>query len=127
MTIELNHTIVNCRDQDESARFLVEVLALPEPTTFGPFTVVEVDNGVSLDFISTEEPLLVEHYAFLVDDATWDATLRRITERGITYWADPARTLPGEHNTHDGGRGLYWAEPSGHLYEIITKPYGSGA
>jgi hypothetical protein len=32
---------------------------------------------------------------------------------------------PGEINTNDGGRGVYWEEPSGHFLEIITRPYGS--
>jgi catechol 2,3-dioxygenase-like lactoylglutathione lyase family enzyme len=126
MTIQLNHTIVNVRDQQQSAQFLVDMLGLAAPTRFGPFTVVQVDNEVSLDFRSTDDALLVEHYAFLVDDDTFDQVLGRIRERQLTFWADPARTKPGEFNTHDGGRGLYWAEPSGHLLEIITKPYGSG-
>lgn len=26
----------------------------------------------------------------------------------------------------DGGRGLYFEDPNGHLHEIITRPYGSG-
>lgn len=42
------------------------------------------------------------------------------------YWADPHMSKPGEVNTNDGERGLYWEQPSGHLLEIITRPYGSG-
>ncbi|MEX2496999.1 MAG: hypothetical protein WD448_12970 [Woeseia sp.] len=41
--------------------------------------------------------------------------------------ADPARTRPGEINRHDGGRGVYFRGPNGHLLEIITRPYGSGS
>jgi hypothetical protein len=44
----------------------------------------------------------------------------------VTFWADPFKERAGQWNTDDGGRGLYWEEPSGHLLEIITKPYGSG-
>ena len=29
-------------------------------------------------------------------------------------------------NHHDGGRGVYFEDPNGHLLEIITRPYGSG-
>ena len=32
-----------------------------------------------------------------------------------------------EINRHDGGRGVYFPDPSGHFLEIITRPYGSGA
>ena len=34
---------------------------------------------------------------------------------------------PGEVNTNDGGRGVYWEDPSGHVLEILTRPYGSGS
>ena len=80
---------------------------------------------VSLDFI--EEPGEPQHYAFLVTEDEFDAIFGRITERGLTYWADPGRRRPGETNTNDGGRGVYWEEPSGHFLEIITRPYGSGS
>ncbi|MDB5445849.1 MAG: glyoxalase [Phenylobacterium sp.] len=45
--------------------------------------------------------------------------------RGEDYWADPARRQAGEINTHYGGRGVYFCDPSGHFLEIITRPYGS--
>jgi catechol 2,3-dioxygenase-like lactoylglutathione lyase family enzyme len=124
MAVQLNHTIVHARDKRESATFLSGILGLPEPTPYGPFLVVEAANGVSLDFI--EEPGEPQHYAFLVTEEEFDAIFDRITERGLTYWADPARRRPGEINTNDGGRGLYWEDPSGHFLEIITRPYGSG-
>ncbi|WP_373420391.1 VOC family protein [Mesorhizobium sp. L48C026A00] len=38
----------------------------------------------------------------------------------------PANESRGETNDHDGGRGLYFEDPNGHLLEIITRPYGSG-
>jgi hypothetical protein len=41
-------------------------------------------------------------------------------------WADPGRRQSGEINTDDRGCGVYWQDPSGHLLEIITRPYGSG-
>ena len=67
-----------------------------------------------------------QHYAFLVGETEFDEILDRIRARGLTYWADPFRRQPGEINTNDGGRGVYWEEPSGHFLEIITRPYGSG-
>jgi catechol 2,3-dioxygenase-like lactoylglutathione lyase family enzyme len=126
MPIKLNHTIIHARDKRASANFLAEVLGLPEPTTFGPFLVVQVDNEVSLDFVDDPEPH-PQHYAFLVSEPEFDAVFGRIRERGLTYWADPGRSRPGEINTNDGGRGVYWDDPDGHFLEIITRPYGSGA
>ena len=124
MGVQLNHTIVNVRDKTESATFVADVLGLPPPTPYGPFLVVDVENSVSLDFLDVEV-LHPQHYAFLVGEDDFDAILARIRERGLTFWADPFRRRAGEWNTNDGGRGLYWEEPSGHLLEIITRPYGS--
>jgi catechol 2,3-dioxygenase-like lactoylglutathione lyase family enzyme len=128
VAVQLNHHIVHARDPEASARFMTEVLGLPEPGTFGPFVVVDTANGVSLDFIGTDDPthLVPNHYAFLVTEGEFDEILGRIQERGLDYWADPGQRRPGEINRNDGGRGVYWEDPGGHLLEIITRPYGSG-
>ena len=126
MPIELNHTIVHSRDAQASAAFLAELLGRPTPVRFGPFHTVELDNGVTLDFIQADEVSLVEHYAFLVSEDEFDQVLERIRARELPYWADPAHQQPGRINHHDGGRGVYWNDPDGHYLEIITRPYGSG-
>jgi hypothetical protein len=125
MSVELNHTIVHARDKQASATFLADLLGRAAPTPFGPFLVVQVDNDVSLDYLETRDPK-PQHYAFLVGESDFDAIFGRIRERGLPYWADPHHTQPGEINTNDGGRGLYWDDPDGHVLEIITRPYGSG-
>ena len=126
MAVRLNHTIVTVRDKHESATFLAEMLGLDAPTPFGPFLVVQVDNDVSLDFADGRGPVTPQHYAFLVGEPEFDEIFGRIRDRGLPYWADPGRRRPGEVNTNDGGRGVYWEDPSGHFLEIITRPYGSG-
>jgi catechol 2,3-dioxygenase-like lactoylglutathione lyase family enzyme len=123
MTIQLNHTIVHSRDQAEAARFLAEILGVAEPTQYGPFLVVQLGE-VSLDFADEPGPITPQHYAFLVSEPEFDAIFGRIRERGLNYWADPFRRRPGEINTNDGGRGVYWLDPNGHVLEIITRPYG---
>ncbi len=127
MAVQLNHTIVNARDSRASAAYVAELLGLPAPTTFGPFQVVEVANGVSLDYMDADGDITPQHYALLVDDADFDDIFGRITSRDLPHWADPSRSRPGEINTHDGGRGVYFEDPDGHFLEIITRPYGSGS
>jgi catechol 2,3-dioxygenase-like lactoylglutathione lyase family enzyme len=125
MPIELNHTIVAARDRRAAARFLADVLGLPKPTSFGPFTVVELDNGVSLDFADARE-VVTQHYAFLISEDDFDAVVARLRERAVETFADPGHRTSG-HNTNDGGRGLYFSSPDGHNLEVLTRPYGSGA
>lgn len=126
MSVKLNHTIVWCRDKQKSATFLTEILGRPRPIRFGPFLVVEVDNGASLDFHETDGEIAPQHYAFLIGEDDFDDIYGRIRDRGLEYWADPARTRRGEINRNDGGRGVYFEDPDGHLLEILTRPYGSG-
>ena len=61
-----------------------------------------------------------------MNEAEFDAIFLRIKDRGLSYWADPYRRKEGQINTWDGGRGVYWDDPNGHLLEIITRLYGSG-
>jgi catechol 2,3-dioxygenase-like lactoylglutathione lyase family enzyme len=126
MSIQLNHTIVFAHDPAASAAFLAEILERRAPVRYGPFHVVELDNGVSLDYMRSDE-VHWQHYAFIVSEAEFDVIWGRIRERGLPYWADPFHQVPAEINRNDGGRGLYWDDPNGHSLEIITRPYGSGA
>jgi catechol 2,3-dioxygenase-like lactoylglutathione lyase family enzyme len=125
MPAQLNHTIVWCHDRHRSSAFMAEMLGLPPPRTFLHFEIVDAANGVSLDFMAKDGPVSPQHYAFLVSDEEFDAGLARLRGKDLIFWADPARSRPGEINHHFGGRGVYFEDPDGHLLEMITKPYGS--
>jgi extradiol dioxygenase family protein len=129
MTVNFNHTIVAARDKHESAEFLTELFGLPSPTPFGHFMVVALEHGVSLDYADAPagEEIRRQHYAFLVSEEDFDAIYGKIKSRGLPHWADPRAQRPGEINHNDGGRGVYFPDPSGHAMEILTRPYGSGA
>ena len=128
MVAKLNHTIVWCRDQVESANFLAEILGLPPPRRFLGFLVVDLANDVSVDYMPAEsEPIALQHLAFLVSEEEFDGALARVRERTNQIWADPAKKQPGRINRHFGGRGVYFDDPNGHLFEIITTPYGDPA
>ena len=124
MSVELNHTIVWCTDRYHSAHFLAEMFGLPEPRDLYHFRVVEVANGVSLDFAEKEGNIAPQHYAFLVSEPEFDSVMARIKAKNLPYWADPARNHPGEINHKDGGRGVYFEAPDGHFLEALTVPYG---
>jgi catechol 2,3-dioxygenase-like lactoylglutathione lyase family enzyme len=126
MGAQLNHTIVWCKDQKASARFLADILGRPPPIRFAHFDVVELDNSVSLDFADHDGEIAAQHYAFLISEEDFDGVMGRIREAKLDHWADPGRRQPGQINHNDGGRGVYFPNPDGHLLEVLTRPYGSG-
>jgi catechol 2,3-dioxygenase-like lactoylglutathione lyase family enzyme len=123
---QLDHLIVRVSDKQASAAFLAEILGLDPPVTLDPFEQVDTGNGVSIDFFDREPPGHRMHLAFLVTEREFDDVFGRVCARGLDYWADPRQNEPGEINDKDGGRGVYFEDPSGHLWEILTRPYGSG-
>nr|7WCC_A Chain A, ChaP [Streptomyces chartreusis]7WCC_B Chain B, ChaP [Streptomyces chartreusis]7WCC_C Chain C, ChaP [Streptomyces chartreusis]7WCC_D Chain D, ChaP [Streptomyces chartreusis] len=128
MAVELNHTIVLVKDKDASATFMADLLGLPKPKEMGPFAVLQLANDVSILFMDFrgEGDIVPGHCAFLISDEEFDQIFGRIREGGIEHWADCYHREPGRINDRDGGRGVYFEDPSGHNMEIMTRPYGSG-
>ena len=124
MTVELNHTIVHARDPERSAQFLAGILGVAVRPQWGPFLPVSIDHGMELDYMRDTGSFTAQHYAFLVSDDVFDAALERIRRDDIAIWADPHKQQPDEINDADGGRGVYFEDPDGHLMELITVPYG---
>jgi len=122
MTIELNHIIVPARDPRASAKFLADILGVPVAPDWGHFVPVKTANGVTLDFEKAQN-IRPHHCAFLVSEAEFDAALARLKKSGAAFYANHRREHPGEINHLYGGRGVYFDDPSGHLFELITRPY----
>jgi catechol 2,3-dioxygenase-like lactoylglutathione lyase family enzyme len=127
MSVRFNHMMIAAHDRRASARFFSELFGLPDPEESGMFAVVRLADDALLLYAEPGIAFPGQHYAFLVDDRTFDALLERIRARGVTHWADPRRRRVGEINTNHGGRGVYFDDPSGHHLEALTRPYGQAA
>jgi catechol 2,3-dioxygenase-like lactoylglutathione lyase family enzyme len=125
LTVRFNHLAVAAKDKQHSAAFLANLLGLAEPTAWGPFSSVTLDDGVRLDYAEPGIEFPGQHYALLVSDDVFDRALERIKAQDVQFWADPAMRSPNEINTNHGGRGVYFDDPSGHHFELITQPYGT--
>lgn len=124
MTIELDHVIVSARRRDESARLLAHLLGVPcGPAQLGPFFEVYVNGGLTLDFIETDEDFPVEHFCFRVSETEFDQILGRIKAAGIGFRGAVRGPMDGQVNTSFGGRMVYWNEPEGHQWEMLTVSY----
>jgi catechol 2,3-dioxygenase-like lactoylglutathione lyase family enzyme len=125
--VRFDHTIIPARDKRHSAEFFTRVFGLDDPAEAGFFLQVRLSDGRLLDFAEPGVDFPGHHYAFLVDDDTFDAIMERIRRDGIAYWADPRQRLPGQINTNHGGRGVYFDDPAGHHLEAITARYDGSA
>lgn len=124
MTIELDHVIVSAHNRDESAKQLAQLLGVPcGPTKEGPFFAVYVNSGLTLDFIATDEDFPVEHFCFRVSDEDFNDILDRIKTAGINYRSTVCGPVDNLINTSYGGKMIYWNEPEGHQWEILTVSY----
>ncbi len=124
MAIELDHTIVPSHTRDASARRLAELLDVPcGVAPLGPFFAVYVNDGLTLDFIQTDEDFPIYHFAFRVSESHFDAILARLQAAGIPYRADVRGPMDMHINTSYGGRMVYWNEPDGHQWELLTVSY----
>ena len=124
MTVELDHTIVPARDRKASAELLAFILGVPwAEAGAGPFCPVFINEGLTLDFVQADGPIPVQHYCFRVSESEFDEILARIREKGIQYRSSPHGPVDMQVNTQHGGRIVYWNEPDGHVWEILTVSY----
>ena len=72
MSIVLNHLIVPAADKTAAATFFADLLGLPVSAPSGPFVPVRVNDDLALDFDDRHQAQ-PGHYAFLIDDDTFDA------------------------------------------------------
>ena len=124
MTIQLDHTIVPSHNRDVSARRLAELLGVAcGPAREGPFFAVYVNENLTLDFIETDEEFPIYHFCFRVGDEEFNRILGRIQAAGIKYRSTVRGPVDMQINTSYGGRMIYWNEPDGHQWEILTVSY----
>ena len=124
MSIELDHTIVPSHHKIASAKRLAELLGVPwAETGAGPFSPVYVNDGLTLDFVETAEPFPIYHFCFRVSQEEFESILGRINAAGIEYRSNVHGPTDMQINTQYGGSIVYWNEPDGHQWEILTVSY----
>ncbi|MGQ0811545.1 MAG: VOC family protein [Nitrospiraceae bacterium] len=121
MAITLNHTIVPAHDKEASARFFADIFGLKYEETGGYFAPVRVNETLTLDFDDDVDRFDTHHYAFHVSDPEFDAIVKRVQEAEIPFGSDPRNLENRELNSWNGGRGVYFRDPNGHILELLTR------
>jgi len=124
MTIHLDHTIVPSRNKAAAAKLLADLLGVAwAESGAGPFAPVYVNQGLTLDFIDTDEDFPVYHFCFRVTQEEFGSILGRIRDAGIEYRSAVRGPVDMQVNTQLGGSIVYWNEPDGHQWEMLTVSY----
>jgi hypothetical protein len=122
--IELDHALVPARDAEAAARRLADILGVAwGRAAIGPFVAVYVNAGLTLDFDTHAGDLPIQHYCFRTDEAGFDAVLARLHVLGVPFRSTPHGPVDGQVNTSLHGRIVYWGEPDGHVWELLTASY----
>jgi len=120
MAITLNHTIVPARDKAAAAKFFADLFGLKRGTT-GYFAPVRINKSLTFLF-DDDSKFASHHYAFHVSNRQFDAILRRVKKAKIVFGSAPWSLDDGKLNDWNGGRGVYFRNPDGHVLELMTEP-----
>ena len=82
MTITLNHTIVPCFNNVESAKLYCKLFGFEYVGEFSRFIVVRVNDTLCLDFDSRDQ-FESNHYAFKVSEQEFDEIFERLQTESI--------------------------------------------
>ena len=124
MTVHLDHIMIPSRNKVAAAKLLAELLGVPwSPTGVGPFAPVYVNDGLTFDFAEWTEPIPMIHYFFRVSENKFDTILARIKAAQIPYRSNVHSPVDLQIDTQHGGSIVYWNEPDGHQWEMLTVSY----
>lgn len=124
MTIHLDHLLVPSRNKVAGAKLLAELLGVPwSETGVGPFAPVFVNDGLTFDFDEWTEPFPLIHFCFRVSEDAFETILGRIATAKIPYRSNVHGPVDYRVNVDHGGRIVYWNEPDGHQWEMLTVSY----
>jgi len=120
----LDHTIVPVQDPEATVRFYTSILGMRDGGTVGQFSVVYVNDALTLDFRAAEE-IQSRHFAFAMDADEFETIFQRIKDAGLAYGDSPwtVGNMQGPGRTHGArgpGKAVYFRDPSDHLLEIKT-------
>ena len=122
MPVQLDHLILAVNDARASADFYARILGFTDEGRDGPFTVLRVHAGLTLQ-LAPWGTSGGQHLAFAMTRAEMEAVFARVREAGVPY-GDAFDTVgngrgPGDETGARGlGKAVYFFDPDKHLLEI---------
>ena len=85
------------------------------------FAPVKMNKSLTLLFDENDK-FESHHLAFHVSNREFDAIFGRIKAAKIAFGSAPWSLDDGKLNDWGGGRGVYFRDPNGHVFELMTVP-----
>ncbi len=118
---EIDHMILRVRDAAQSIRFYEDVLGFRHEGRAGPFEVLRVSEGFTLDLLA-QAPDQQLHLAFRLDPDHFERVMVQLRERRIPFGGNHMDRSGSPPQPQFGARGLapacYFEDPDGHNLEI---------
>lgn len=123
--MKLDHTLIPAIDKEESAKFFAKVMGLEYLGTRGMQGLVRFDDALTLLFDEGRTGRI--HLAFHVADDEFDAVLGRLKADDVAFGSKGSRTQPFDNvvGSLNGGRQIYFEDPSGQSFELLTVGTGT--
>jgi catechol 2,3-dioxygenase-like lactoylglutathione lyase family enzyme len=122
MAAQLDHMILVVNDRNQSIEFYTRMLGFLHEGERDPFTVIRVNNGLTLQ-LAPWGTAGGTHLAFALPRSEFDEIFDRVRQAGIPY-GDTFQSVgnmrgPGDEAGSRGpGKAVYFFDPSKHLIEI---------
>lgn len=123
MSIKLDHTVIASANNEVAAQHFAGIMDLSIGEREGSddkFISVRVNDELRLFFVSGGSGMC-QHLAFVVDDRTFDQIRDRLHQMGISFGNSPRDTANGRTDHPFAARGLFWTDPDGHVFELMTS------
>lgn len=118
--ITVDHVVLYARDNEASAKYFADIMGLRYEGADRHFAPVRINENFHLTFLHSDYPQ-GSHIAFYVTEKQFDTVLDNLKAMKIVYGDDPS-TPDNMGTSHPfGGRGAFWVDSNGHLFEVMTK------
>jgi catechol 2,3-dioxygenase-like lactoylglutathione lyase family enzyme len=116
--------MIPAKNKESAAERLAFILGVSwAPAKVGPFAAVYLNEGLTIDFDEWNGEFAKGHYCFRVTESEFQAILERLKSAGIPFRSLPHGEVDFKVNRSVRGSIVYWGEPDGHVWEMLTESY----
>src|SRR5262245_56585867 len=119
MSITIDHIAMPAHDHVASAQFFAQIMGVTYERPDRHFAPRLVSESFTLAVLHAEQ-VSVYHLGVHIGDDDFDGIVRRLQAAVVSYGNDPRDTTNMRTDHPFGGRGLFFVDSNGLLFEVMT-------